>query len=324
MVGRASGRKSRKAAFEEEEEAAVITRDLSSSSVPKSTKTSLSKKIASNTRTPSSRKRKHIHLTQDDDDESALAPKRKSKASKKGQEEKRLRVFRARAPQTFLSKLERAQTQRMIVIGRSRHGRGPDLHEDIDIVGTTGNIYTVTIGRLPSCTCPDHQKGNECKHKVYALHTVLKAPAELQYQRAFLTSEVREILSGAPRIPNATGGSKEDNTGKRKPTEGECPICYMDLDPKVNELVWCKAACGNNMHKECFEQWAASQRGQEVRCVYCRTPWQMDKKDLDTIKKAGAPSGDGYINVAEQFGIERARDYSTYYRPWVRRTFGYG
>jgi len=272
---------------------------------------------------PLSKKRKLVDLTQDDDDEVATT-KSSGKKPKKEQVEKRLKTFRAKAPQSFLQKLERAQTQRMVVIGRTRSGEGSDLQEDIDVVGTTGNIYTVTIGRLPSCTCPDHQKGNECKHKVYALSTVLRAPYELQYQRAFLTGEVQEILSGAPPIPDATGDAEEDNDGKRKPIEGECPICYMDYDPGNNELVWCKAACGNNMHKQCFEQWAASQRGQEVRCVYCRTPWQMDKGDLDAIKRGGEESGDGYINVANQFGLNRARDYSTYHQPWARRTFGYG
>lgn len=276
--------------------------------------------------TPASlRKRKHVEVTQDDDqNEPAESSGASKKQKKEALEEKRLKTFRSKAPQSFLQKLARAQTQRMIVIGRTRHGQGEELHEDIDIVGTTGNIYTVTIGRLPSCTCPDHGKGNECKHKVYALHTVLRAPTELQYQRAFLTAEVEEILANAPPIPNATSDSEEDNDGKRKPIEGECPICYMDFDPDNNAIVWCKAACGNNMHKDCFDQWAASQRGQEVRCVYCRQPWQMEKGDLEAVKKSGEQSGDGYVNVAEQFGLSRARDVSTYNQFWVRRHYGYG
>lgn len=286
-----------------------------------------------------SRKRKAVDLTQNGENE-APALIASAKKQKKDEPEKRLKPFRQKAPQTFLQKLERATTQRMIVIGRTRSGQGEDLHEDIDIIGTTGNIYTVTIGRLPSCTCPDSQKGNscildndayanrlqgnECKHKVYALATVLKAAPDMQYQRAFLTDELETIFSEAPPIPNAVSDRDEDNDGKRKPIEGECPICYMDFEPDDNELVWCKAACGNNMHKTCFDQWAASQKGQEVRCVYCRTPWQMETGDLASIKKAGQQSGDGYVNVAEQFGISRARDYSSYHQPWVRRQFGYG
>lgn len=211
----------------------------------------------------------------------------------------------------------------MIVVGRRRSGAGPDICEEIDIVGSTGNIYKVTIGRLPECTCPDHRKGNECKHKVYAMHTVLKAPEHLEYQLAFLKPELDEIFANAPPVPTDIGDN-EDKDGKRKPIEGECPICYTDLEEDKNELVWCKAACGNNMHKSCFEQWATSQRGQTVRCVYCRAGWELDKVELDKIKKAGVVGSDGYVNVADQFGISQERDYSTYHQPWVRRRFGYG
>ena len=111
----------------------------------------------------------------------------------------------------------------MIVVGRTRSHAGGYPQEDIAIVGSTGNIYTVTIGLIPTCTCPDSRKGNECKHKVYALHTVLKAPERLQYQRALLTSELHKIFAKAPALPTDTRSS-DDTDGKRKPTDGECPI----------------------------------------------------------------------------------------------------
>jgi hypothetical protein len=42
--------------------------------------------------------------------------------------------------------------------------------------------------------------------------------------------------------------------------------------------VWCKSSCGNNMHKQCFDKWAAAKRGngQPVTCVYCRAVWKGD------------------------------------------------
>jgi Ring finger domain len=212
---------------------------------------------------------------------------------------------------------------RMIVIGRTRGGTDDCPTEHIEIVGSTGNIYYVTIDKLPCCTCPDSKKGNECKHKVYALHTVLRAPENMQYQMAFLSSELREIFENAPPIPT-NGAENKDKDGIRKPIEGECPICYMDFDEENNDLVWCKAACGNNMHKSCFEQWAASRRGSTVKCVFCRTPWQMDNKDLELVRKAGAVNEEGYVNVAEQFGISEVRDHSPYHQRWVRRTLGMG
>ncbi|KAK5050815.1 hypothetical protein LTR84_003374 [Exophiala bonariae] len=245
----------------------------------------------------------------------------------KGPSEHRLRRFRTKPPQSFLVKLHRARTQRMVVLSRRRTTtKSGAPAEEIDIVGSTGNIYTVSIDQEPSCTCPDSMNGNECKHKVYALHNVLKAPEVLVYQLALLRPELEQIFANAPPIPTDIVEGEDDDTknGNRKPMDGECPICYMDLDPDHNKLVWCKAQCGHNLHKSCFDQWAASQRGKEVRCVYCRTPWQVESGDVEAAKNSGQVGEDGYINVAEQFGISRARDYSGYHQPWARRHFGAG
>lgn len=210
----------------------------------------------------------------------------------------------------------------MIVIGRTRTDTDEFPREEIDIVGSTGNIYKVTIGQITSCTCPDHQKGNECKHKVYAMHTVLKAPENLVYQLAYLSSELREIFRGAPPIPTNTSSSNGTD-GKRKPVEGECPICYQDYGPQKNELVWCKAACGQNIHKSCFAQWMAAQEGTAVRCVFCRTPWEVDYDDVQTLTKTRTINAEGYVNVADQFGMSGVRDYSVYNR-FSRHAMGLG
>ena len=100
----------------------------------------------------------------------ASSPPKKQKTdspSKKKDEEKRLRVFRKKAPLSYLEKLQRATSQRMFVIDRSRGGTEDVPEETIDMAGTTGNIYSITIAQLPNCTCPDNQKGNQCKHIVY-------------------------------------------------------------------------------------------------------------------------------------------------------------
>ncbi len=58
----------------------------------------------------------------------------------------------------------------MFVIDRTRGGTEDNPEETIDMAGTTGNIYSITISQLPSCTCPDSRKGNQCKHIVYVGH----------------------------------------------------------------------------------------------------------------------------------------------------------
>ena len=177
----------------------------------------------------------------------------------------------------------------MFVIARRR----PSLTEEsIDLAGSTGNIYTITVSHEPRCTCPDNRKGNQCKHIVYVLHNVLKAPPELEYQLAFVTDELKEMFERAP-LPSvergqvredgmedgeggeakaAKAGSEVDaSTGtRRKSTEDcDCPICFMPFEEdEADEIVWCRAACGNNVHKACFEQWARAQGQRDVKCVY--------------------------------------------------------
>lgn len=107
-------------------------------------------------------------------------------------EEKRLRLFRKKAPLSYLEKLQRATTQRypaltqwlherrltlrsrMFVLDRTRGGTDDVPEETIDMAGTTGNIYSITICQEPRCTCPDNQKGNQCKHIVYVRCSALK------------------------------------------------------------------------------------------------------------------------------------------------------
>ncbi|KLJ12667.1 hypothetical protein EMPG_09495 [Blastomyces silverae] len=236
-----------------------------------------------------------------------------------GKEERRRRVFRKHPPQTYLEKLGRARTQRLFVVDRKREGTEEVPTEKVQIVGTTGNLYEVVIGLEPWCTCPDSQKGNQCKHIIYVLHNVLKVSGYLEYQLAFLSSELREIFAKAPINPQ-DNASTENESGKRKPIEGDCPICFMEFDPKTEEIVWCKAACGNNIHKACFGRWAATQQSNGVRCVICRSAWEADVgAPLQDLLAKGRVNDEGYVNVADQFGLSGERDHSTYHQPWSRR-----
>lgn len=60
------------------------------------------------------------------------------------------------------------------MISRRRSENGDITEENVDIVGTTGNIYTVTVSYEPSCTCPDAMKGNQCKHIIYVWLPILR------------------------------------------------------------------------------------------------------------------------------------------------------
>ncbi|KAL8733363.1 MAG: hypothetical protein Q9166_002187 [cf. Caloplaca sp. 2 TL-2023] len=260
--------------------------------------------------------------TMDDEGITHSTPKkqRKTTSPKKTDEEKRLRHFRSYAPGTYLQKLERAKSQRMFVINRTHSDTPETPSETVQMAGTTGNIYDITISHLPSCTCPDNRKGNQCKHIIYVLHNVLKAPEHLQYQLAFLTSELHEIFSNAP-LP-ASDAPTDGSTAapsNRKEIAGDCPICFMEFAPANEEIVYCKAACGNNIHKDCFEQWARAQSSGGVKCVYCRTPWQRDEGDFKGLAEGGKKGEEGYVNIGAELGLSGVRDMSSYHQFWVRK-----
>lgn len=82
---------------------------------------------------------------------------------------------------------------------------------------------------------------------------VLNVPEELKYQLAFLSSEVREIFEKSPS-PVLTDGAEADaeHPSNRKPLDhNDCPVCFDALDPSKEEILWCKAACGNSMWIPC-------------------------------------------------------------------------
>ena len=96
---------------------------------------------------------------------------------------------------------------------------------------------------------------------------VLKATGKLSYQRAYLSSELREIFEKSPRHKEVPVGDSEKDPN-RKPVEGECPVCFMDFEPGKEDIVYCRSGCGNNIHQQCFQQWEKSHTGKVVRCVY--------------------------------------------------------
>ncbi|KAH6669238.1 hypothetical protein B0J14DRAFT_115140 [Halenospora varia] len=220
--------------------------------------------------------------------------------------EKRLRPFVKEPDEDYKKKVKKIEKERLFMLDRSK-GVDKDgfVCENFSIAGSTGNVYDTTIGRSPKCICMDaRMRGQKCKHINYALIKILRAPENLCYQLALLSTELESIFANAPvtKAPTPDNKDEEDDTiynGKRKPIEGECPICVFDMEPD-EEIVWCKAACGQNFHKECFQHWKSSKNGGQVTCVYCRTEWQEDTPkpgDLAGLKNI-APKIGSYRNVA--------------------------
>ena len=128
-------------------------------------------------------------------------------------------------------------------------------------------------------------------------------------------SRLESIFANAPvtRAPDEHGHEDDSESlhdGTRKPIEGECPICVFPMEAGEEQLVWCKAACGQNFHKECFDQWKRSKHGGLVTCVYCRTEWQEDgpKKGPLALLSSSALTIGSYRNIGhhEMYRLEEA------------------
>jgi hypothetical protein len=264
-----------------------------------------------------------VDLTADSPKKSS--PKGKNKHNSNAlAEEKRLKRYRAFAPQTYLAVKERAMTQRLTVLSRERCGTDDLPEEKVVMAGSTGNVYTQKIKLQPSCNCPHAMKGNQCKHIIYVMLRVLKAREDIAYQLALTSSELREVLENAPPSPGVDTDSKDaqgGQDGNRKPIEGECPICYDDLEPGKDAIVYCQTSCGNNVHKSCMQKWIAMAKN-KATCPYCRAQWAVEDGfdgklgDIDT--KGMARNEDGYVNIAGELGLSGERDYSSYHQFWVR------
>ncbi|TGZ80362.1 hypothetical protein EX30DRAFT_396370 [Ascodesmis nigricans] len=230
--------------------------------------------------------------------------------------EKRPKRFRDHPPASVVERMYRCQTQKMFVLDRAR--KNGELKEVFKMAGTTGNLYTITICDIPRCDCPDGIKTGTCKHILYIMLKVLRAPDNLVYQAGLLTSELHTIFSRAPTPPTTAPRSN------RKPlTDSLCPICYDDF--KNNEpTVYCQTQCGTNIHSACFKQWQATchAQGKSTTCVMCRKPWKADPGRVKEILRNGQVrvGEEGYMNVGEELGLSGERDMSTYKRGYG----GYG
>ncbi|KAI0780721.1 hypothetical protein BD413DRAFT_499548 [Trametes elegans] len=253
--------------------------------------------------------------------------------------EKRGAMFKKACPQNILERALRVKSQRFFMIDRRREG--DELREEFSVLGSTGNVYTVTIDKKPSCTCPDAMKGNHCKHILFIFMKVLQVTEKSGhwYQKALLTSELQEIFNDAPRAPagvahervrnayaQATGkavASASAASGKKRlpQKEDDCPVCYENMHNVAEELLIFCMECGNGLHKDCFQQWAKAAKG-GVTCVFCRAKWVG--APAAGAGKAAERSAEGYLNLAHVAGVSPERDTSSYYHGPTRGRRYYG
>jgi hypothetical protein len=254
--------------------------------------------------------------------------------------EKRLRNFKKHPGTDVLERIYRALSQRLYLIDQEDIS-SPEgsLSRKFAVLGSTGNVYDVKIGQLPTCTCPDCARGKLCKHIIFVMVKVLQVPrdSELVYQNALLQSELKQIFDNAPR-PGTDVVAKTEVVSAYKKTvgeeeqveekveiavvndrvpEGECPICFESIT--TSEALDSCAGCRNYIHKDCLKKWLAVKQ----TCCYCRAPWRSFGASETATSGPSVRRDEGYLNLGTQQGLSGRRDTSTY-NPWRSRHYGNG
>ncbi len=263
-----------------------------------------------------------IDLTGDETEEHTKSKKQKTTPVV----EKRLAPLRSSIAAKLRARIDRALEERLFLISHHPIAEDPIQGEEFKVLGSTGNVYTVMITKLPTCNCPDFEKGNICKHLIFVFLKVLKVPptSHYYYQKALLSSEVLEVLQFSTlwkaedksitasakvvqtvqALEKGSASVSTDQLVVRKPINGEpCAICFDAMNEK-EKIAFCRM-CGNNLHDDCWQRWKKSSTHHD--CVYCRTP----NLGIVELKQ----NQEGYINLGNlQPGVKQDREY--HYNPY--------
>ncbi|OLN95680.1 hypothetical protein CCHL11_04889 [Colletotrichum chlorophyti] len=145
----------------------------------------------------------------------------------------------------------------------------------LSLRGST-ETYGVTIATQTSCDCTSFRfrPGSNCKHIIYVLTHVLRAPAELLPQRTLFAEELSKLIDNAPKVrftPAEVSSNPALSNGVPKPKDGKsCPVCYKDLG---EQQAVCCAKCGHSAHSSCFAVYSVQLAGWGLNCPVCQNDW---------------------------------------------------
>jgi hypothetical protein len=164
-----------------------------------------------------------------------------------------------------------------------------DLERKYEVMGTTGNVYTVSILNTPTCTCPDYVSRNKrCKHIYFVLTRIMKVKSSQEDIEEYSDGDLEDMFENIPqitenlridanrlakfRILKKNGNNEVEK--RELDDESMCPICLTELCDCDEELIYCRYSCGYSLHKQCFDMYNSKQHGQ-FKCIFCQKPWEL-------------------------------------------------
>lgn len=169
------------------------------------------------------------------------------------------------------NRIERAKTQKIYLCNRNID----DTCAKFDVIGTSGNIYTVKLNGTPECTCPDFsQRKKRCKHIFFMLTKIFNITDP--YKEKFSTSEIVELnnkyKTNISKFIVNYDSKKECIDVGAKCLDDDCAIC---LDSILNgtEYVYCQKICGRCVHVDCYNMIITKTK----KCPYCVQSFSCSK-----------------------------------------------
>jgi hypothetical protein len=170
-----------------------------------------------------------------------------------------------------------------------------ECSREYKIMGSTGNIYTVTISEALTCTCPDYKlRKVQCKHIYFVLVRVLKVKSQFINLKKMSKVDLMVLFASKLNLDGSivisadkkekydkaiSANTTASNETDRKKNDDICPICLDDI-LDLKDAYYCKQSCGKNVHIECFNMWAKSKG---TICVFCRVLWSDEKTNCKYI-----------------------------------------
>mmetsp|Transcript_61294 Transcript_61294/g.193068 ORF Transcript_61294/g.193068 Transcript_61294/m.193068 type:complete len:438 (+) Transcript_61294:3-1316(+) len=256
-----------------------------------------------------------------------------------GGEEARGKRFVPKPSAQVRERIDRAFAHRMYLLAARPEPAdapgGPAAR--LDVLGSTGNVYTVTLGRpCQSCTCVDYAKqpNRVCKHILFVMLRVCRLPQNdpRVWQTALTPAEAKPLVEGLPsREELASQGDDvlasgpvlrgfdqaraqgEASQAQQRPLadDPDCPICFEPLQggaaAEAVVVSWCRS-CGHNAHHDCIQRWHGARGGSS--CPLCRGHWGSST-DAAEAGRHSAP-----LNLASLAGIQAPTLDSARARLW--------
>lgn len=154
------------------------------------------------------------------------------------------------------------------------------------IMGSTGNLYDVTITQTPKCTCPDFvTRHNRCKHIYFILIRIMGIAQDKTDEKEFTKRKLTMMFSkntvvdkdviADTNIQNKYDKLKKNNGSlvELKTLDDLCPVCLDDLN-NGDAVIYCKHSCGKPIHEDCFAMWT---RIKPKNCLSCNANWDKQK-----------------------------------------------